>query len=220
MISQKKIIFRENAGYTMVELAVALVIILIVVSVVAVGVSNIHKSDLSNSAMNVSSAIRYLYSLSVLNNKNYRLVMDMEKGAYWGEELTKMDECTRYLLPSKDEEKPSAVSKPKNTKNPYPKTEESMESDNDSSFQVAKDNLLSKRDLPKKIRFDRVMTSHSPEPFREGRAEIHFWPSGYVEKAYIYIGYEDELYTVETVPLMGIARVHSEELDAGGFYED
>jgi general secretion pathway protein H len=73
--------------------------------------------------------------------------------------------------------------------------------------------LLDRYALPKGISFLKVMTSHQDEPTEEGKAEVWFFPSGYVERAYIYLQRDEETYTVETVPLKGMGIVHREELD-------
>ena len=76
-----------------------------------------------------------------------------------------------------------------------------------------KDNLLKKKTLPKGIEFSGVMTSHQDELTEDGQAEIFFFPAGYVEKAHIYVVKDDSTHTVETIPLKGIAVIHTEELD-------
>lgn len=76
-----------------------------------------------------------------------------------------------------------------------------------------RDDLLKRTSLPAGIGFKMVMTSHQDEPTEEGTAEIYFFPSGYVERAYIYIKRDEDVYTVETVPLKGIGIIHKEELN-------
>lgn len=77
-----------------------------------------------------------------------------------------------------------------------------------------RDDLLRRNQLPDGISFKAVMTTHHNEPADEGQAEIYFFPSGYVERAYVYIERDEDIYTVETVPLRGIGVVHKEELNA------
>jgi general secretion pathway protein H len=79
---------------------------------------------------------------------------------------------------------------------------------------AVRERLLERHNLSKGLSFSKVMTGHQDEPTEEGKAEIYFFPSGYVEKAYIYMQQGDEVYTIETVPLKGAARVHRVELDS------
>ncbi len=76
-----------------------------------------------------------------------------------------------------------------------------------------RDDLLKKTALPNGIGFKMVMTSHQDEPTEEGTAEIYFFPSGYVERAYVYLDRDEDVYTIETLPLKGVGVIHKEELD-------
>jgi general secretion pathway protein H len=58
------------------------------------------------------------------------------------------------------------------------------------------------------------MTAHQEERTEEGRGEIYFFPSGYVERAYIFLKRDEEVYTIETLPMKGVGIVHPEELDS------
>lgn len=80
--------------------------------------------------------------------------------------------------------------------------------------QRVRDELLKKSELPAGIQFKAVATSHGDEPVEEGQAEIYFFPSGYVERAYIYLQLDEDVYTIETVPLRGTGVIHKEELDS------
>ncbi len=80
--------------------------------------------------------------------------------------------------------------------------------------QRVRDELLKKSDLPSGIQFKAVATGHGDEPVEEGLAEIYFFPSGYVERAYIYLQLGEDVYTIETVPLRGTGVIHKEELDS------
>lgn len=208
--------WKSEKGFTLIELSVTIVIVLIVLTLVVTGVSNIARSDLSTSANKVAAAVRYLYSLAALNNMSYRLVIDFQDNSYWGEVVTEKSGCKEFLLPSEEEKKFSLKSVIKVLK----KEDEEEGAETAPAYTEFKDNLLTRKSLPNRIKFSAVASLHQPEPASEGRAEIYFFPSGYVEKAYIYLAHEDSIYTVETVPLMGTARVHSEELDISDFYRE
>lgn len=207
---------KNKDGFTIIELSVTIAIVAIILGVVLMGVSNIHKTDLSTSASKIQSAIIYLYNLSAINNRNYRLVLDIDNNSFWGEMLQGETPCERYLLPSEEEKKWSLkkiIKKPQEEKQNEEENEEGK-----GSFSVIKDNLLTKKELPAKVKFSAIMTTHYKEPVKEGVAEVNFFPDGYVEKAYVYLAYEDEIYTVETLPLMGTAKVHPEEIDINDFF--
>jgi len=194
------------------------IFVIILVSAATVGtLQNVSKAGITTSASQVAVAIRYLYDLSVLNNRSYRLVIDMENNAYWGEEIdTTGSACGAGLLPSDEERRFGASTKTKTRKNltVAPMSDEDDEAKKTTASGTAlKDNLLKRRDLPKGTSFSGVMSSHQDDLVESGRGEVYFFPGGYVEKAYIYLKRNDDEYTVETQPLRGMGIVHHEGLD-------
>ena len=200
----------------------AIAMVLIVAGVATL--QNVRKADISTSAAKLSTAIRYLYDLAAVNNRTYRLVIDLETRTYWGERIDLSDGCGPAVLPSdeerqfgvrdRDDEEAEAAAR-----DGAPAGAEIEEDapgapgpDGKPRPRV-KDNLLTPRELPKGIRFLGVMTSHQDERTEEGRAEVYFFPSGYVERAFIYLERDAEVYTVETLPLRGVGVIHSSELD-------
>ena len=238
----------SDSGYTLIELSAVLAIALILIVASVATLRSVQKADVSTAAGRLTSAVRYLYDLSVVTNRPYRLVVDLASNAYWGEPANPSVGCSgAALLPSEEERKFAAA-------NPG-KVLDSTGSNPNSSGAVsaalsrpdgiagllqggyvapsagsstglmdggggtaavkpaARERLLERYALPKGVVFLRVMTGHQDEATEEGKAEIYFFPSGYVEPAYIYLQRSDEIYTVETVPLKGSALVHREELD-------
>jgi general secretion pathway protein H len=199
-----------RAGFTIIELLATLVIIVVIVVGVTVAISNIQRADLPAQGGKIAAAVRYLYNLSVINNQSYRLVIDLETGEYWGEELPAESPCDVFLVETEGAKQPNMRSSTKPRKK---KDDDEEEEAPRAAFSQVKDNLLTKRTLENKITFTGVITSHHTELQEEGTAEINFFPSGYVEKAYIYLGYGDERITVETRSLLGTAVMHRKKLE-------
>ena len=196
---------RKMAGFTLIELGVVLAIVMLLVVVGIATMQGIRKADISTSAAKISASIRYLYDLAAINNRTYRLVFDFESSSYWGEQIDLSQTCGTAVLPSDEERKFGSDE---------PTIGGSEVSDSPTGGQgKLKDNLLSKRELPKGIRFMGVMTTHQDELTEDGTAEVYFFPSGYVERAFIYLERDGEVYTIETLPLRGVGVVHSKELD-------
>jgi general secretion pathway protein H len=218
-----------DAGYTLLELAAVIAIVLILSVAAIATVQSVRKADISTSAAKLSAAVRYLYDLAVLNNRPYKLVIDFGGNAYWGDLAQTGSGCGTGLLPSDTVGKygldtPAAASKagaasrtagapgaPAASGAPGEGGEAAGGGTRDS---IQKDNLLTKRTLPKGISFSGVMTTHQDEPTEEGMGEVYFFPSGYVERAYIYLKQDEDFYTVETIPLKGTGRVTNQKLDA------
>ena len=231
-----------DSGYTLLELAAVIAIVLILSVASVATVQSVRKADISTAAARVAACVRYLYDLAVLNNRPYRLVMDLSSGSYWGELAQDDQRCGgAALLPGEEERKfglaagqgaqrgrasegrpvagarpgggELAGARPGGGESAGPQSEAPEGEPAATTTMMPKDNLLTKRELPKGVKFSMVMTSHQDEPTEEGRAEIYFFPSGYVERAYVFLKRDDNVYTVETVPLRGVGVVHDRELD-------
>ncbi|MSP91042.1 MAG: prepilin-type N-terminal cleavage/methylation domain-containing protein, partial [Myxococcales bacterium] len=78
-------------GFTLIELMVVVLLVALVTAAVVVGVGNLRGASVQAEAGKVAVAVRYLYNLSVLTGRAHRLVIDVDAGAWWGEEQTSAD---------------------------------------------------------------------------------------------------------------------------------
>ena len=83
----------EPKGFTVLELMVVIAIVLFVSAAVVASVQSLRQASLSTQADRLAVSIRYLYDLAALNNTVYRLVIDMDSNAYWGEEVSESSRC-------------------------------------------------------------------------------------------------------------------------------
>lgn len=74
-----------RAGFTIVEVLVVMAIIAGLVGASAYTINVVTAGDLKASALEVTSAIKYTYSQSVINNSRYRLVFDVGGSTYRAE---------------------------------------------------------------------------------------------------------------------------------------
>ena len=212
---------RGERGFTLIELAVVMIVAAVVTVVVAIGIGNIRGASVQAESGKLAVAIRYLYNLSVLNGKVYRLVIDLDGGTYWGEEQESRDPCKSFQLPGEGEEM-TADSKPADEKKAGKSGEEGEEQQPKATFGAAKTRLLKKRKLDKGIIFGGVMTSHQGELARGGQAHIHFFPNGTAERAMVYVQVkddEDDVMTIEVLALQGSARIHPVQLQLDEFFD-
>ena len=230
-------------GFTLIELGVSLVILVMVITLVGVSISNIRRADLKATSGMMAGAMRYLYNLAVINNTAYRLVVDMDAGAFWGEELDSEDPCARYL-PDEGEgldggfagdedgdedggddrstgrggkRKLSVLDELMNVATPVPA----------GTFKKPKDNLLSERKLPRGIVVTGAITSHHQSLQTEGRVAVHFFPGGYAEDAWIWLGEKDTpeseaevMVTLALQALNGRVTRHTDPLDESDFLKE
>ena len=213
-------------GFTLIELIVSISIGLIVMALVTVSINNIRRADLKKSSGMMSSAMRYLYNLAVINNTPYRMVIDMEKGAFWGEAMETDDPCNRYL-PAEDEEVGVVAGEGRMGAQGEPGLDGEQVINSGGGYRKQKDNLLSERELPRGIVITGILTSHHRDAQREGRAAIHFFPGGYAERAYVWLGEQaspeedpEEMVTLDLDGLMGSVKRHNTVLEESSFIRD
>jgi hypothetical protein len=213
---------RRERGFTIIELLVTMSVAILVIVAASMSLGSLFRADLKTGSGQVAASIRYLYSLSVLNNQSYRLVVDLESHEYWGEEMPREGRACDVFLVEKegDSNMPDLPSRKKRgSGSSRDGSDEEGEAQVDGTFEVLKDNLLKRRRLPGRLKFTGVITAHHGDLQEEGRAEINFFPAGYVEHAYIYVGEEEDIYTIESVSLMGTAEIHREKRQPGSLFE-
>lgn len=221
-------------GFTLIELIVVIAIGSILVGSVTVAIANIRTADLKSATGMMAGAMRYMYNLAVINNRPYRLVIDMDESTFWGEELQTDDPCARFLpegdpvAEASDREK-EAEEKGKDLEDMGPVGLDPRRRSERASvtYQAAKDNLLSLRKLPRGILVTGVMTSNHEGPREGGRVAIHFFPGGYAEQAFVWLGEEPEpdedaeaSVTLSLDSLMGRVTRHKEALSPGDFAKE
>jgi general secretion pathway protein H len=221
-------------GFTLIELIVVIAIGSIMIGSMTVAIVNIRKADLKSATGMMAGAMRYMYNLAVINNRPYRLVIDMDESIFWGEELETDDPCARFLpegdpvAEASDRER-EAEEKGKEPEDLGPVGLDPRRRAKSSSarYQATKDNLLSRRQLPRGILVTGVMTSNHEGPREEGRVAIHFFPGGYAEQAYVWLGEEGEpdeeaeaSVTLALDSLMGRVTRHSEALEPSSFAKE
>lgn len=205
---------RKTGGFTIIELMVVMVVMATVTLVIAIGIGNIRGASVQAESGKLAVAVRYLYNLSVLNGKVYRLTVDLDSGTWWGDEQASRDPCKSFEMPGEDEELEDTAPKPKKA------DPDATEKHAEAGFGAAKTKLLKKKKLAKGIIFSGVMTSHQSELATSGQAHIHFFPNGTVERALVYVRVkddEDDEMTVELLPLQGSARIHLTRLPLDEF---
>lgn len=207
----------SRRGITVIELAVVMFVALALATSAFVAVSAIFRADLKSDTHRIAAAVRYLYNLSVINGRPYRLVLDVEGGRFWGEEMEPATTaCDAFLLDTGEGE---VAAKQESKRKSRERGEAEARSGSGGSFSKFKDNELSERKLSAGVRIRGVISEANRENTTSGTTYVHFFPSGYVEHAFIYVGEDNEfddeetkIFTIETRPLQGGAEVVREKI--------
>lgn len=168
-------------GMTLIELMVSMAIIVLMVGVGALGLASVRGADVGTTANVISGAMRYVASLAVSYNKTHRLVIDMDGRRFWTEAADDDDPCSRFL--PDDADPPSADA-------------EAEEADDDDDEEraapaarfAAEDAELLSGEFQPETNVTAVLTAHHELPQVEGKVAIYFYPTGYTERAMIWVG--------------------------------
>ena len=229
-----------EAGFTIIELAVTILIIVVVVGGLALGLGSLRRADLTAVSGRIDATARYLYQIAAINATPYRLVIDLDAGS-WKVEALEEEATACHVFTVKDVRKKDTASlseKKAERKGRFgdsKKKGKDGEEDGDTcsleeqdadgncpvrGFVEVPDHLLKERKLPAGIKFTGLMTTHQQDVAQEGKGYVYFFPNGTAEKAYIYLSSDAETFTIETFPLLGKVKVHHEKLDLRGVLRD
>lgn len=222
-------------GFTLVELAVTILIIVVIVGGLAVGLGGLRRADLTTVAGRIDGAVRYLYQLAAINATPYRLAVDLGEGSWWVEALDQeTSACGSFVVKDVRKRDVASADEKKGRKGRFGKgskdekaekaersrcPEEERDADDQcpaQGFAPVPDKLLVPRKLPQGITFSGLMTTHQQDVQTEGKGYIYFFPNGTAEKAYLYVSSESETFTIETFPLLGKVKVHHVKRDLKG----
>ena len=206
-----------RGGFTLIEMIVALLIVGTLMGVAVMGVNSLTNAKLKEESGRLASVIRACYTLAALNGRTYRLVFDLDSGAYapeWTEgavvvsderEVATQD-GKRYEVKDTRRKTGSALGLGGSTPRlPKPGWQRVPASD---IGLVSSDTGVIK--LSREIEIEGVFTTHQLDVFSKGKAEMHFFPQGWAERAVIYLkekGKEGEVMTVDVDPLTGRAFI-------------
>ncbi len=214
---------RGTVGFTLLEMIVAISVIALVVGLVIPSVDSLTGARLKTTASKLALTIKYIFNRSAMTNQHFRMVFDMDKNSWWVEAADGRFSLKQkqYYVGEEEEEEKKAKEEEKEERERNegiePESKTLMEQQLDSkkkrtafrSFSEKK--MIKKEKLPQGIEIQGVLTAHQEEIFEDSKAYLYFFPSGYVEQAYIYLGDDaNDIYTLVVQPLTGKAKVYNE----------
>jgi general secretion pathway protein H len=227
---------KERAGFTLIELTIALAIAAMVTTVTMSGLNAMTGASLRSSAIELTGAIKMNYDRAVMLKRTQRLVMDLDQGLWWVE----FNEDRFALTQARAEGKAGDSSEKKDKKKSIFDDDSSSIFDDEVDQEVKKamagaamanfsadDVSGGKRQaLPSGTCFSRIWTEHQEEAFTEGVAYLHFFPGGWTEPARIELvdsdcknkedpttDQEGDYKTLKIFPLTGRVRSYNRKLE-------
>jgi len=194
-----------------------------------VGLRAVTRADLRASAVKLSASMRYLHDRARATARHHRLVLDLDNHSYWAEETD-----DRFYLQGRpgqermdaDEGAGGAASGATTAKAKPPSsaaagsggtgaeiTADPSQPDSEpwkpkrAVFQAFKDTMLKLEKL-QGVKIAQVVTGLRGEVVTSGRAYVHFFPSGFGERAVIELEDKSEgRYSLVNHPLTGKVRL-------------
>jgi len=193
----------RRRGMTLLEVLVALMIAAIVVGGVAVSVRGGFTSRLAKTTGKLMGTIRYAFDRAVMTGKPWQLVVDMDGGSFWLEELEENKSCEARIKEMDGLERGEAGLAEADA------AAEALEKGTKKEDMIVRTVKLSDG-----VKIDAVLAQHHKEPLTDGQARILFFPEGISEKAFIWVSVGETVHTVEIRALQGRGVLHREELSA------
>lgn len=240
---------RGAAGFTLIEVLIALLVVSLIVTIGVKGFRTVTKSNLRESTSHMSGAIRYLFDRASITGKYYRLVIDLTDGKYWPEvsddKFYAPNQAESEADRRKREEKEAAADEQERKRQEkqqllYGNGSGSSSSSSPTSFDMSKlevgefrpkrarfaafkETALKPVTL-KKLKIKSVYTPRMTEPVTTGRAYLYFYPLGQTEPAIITLtdATGESVYSLVVHPITGKVRVYNQEVQPtlGVRYDD
>jgi len=197
------------------------VVVLIALLFTAAGLSvqNLTGANLKKDAWVMASNIGAVYARSVTRNAYYRMVFDLDEGTY----TTEVADTRFFIGAGKEEDDTPLFAKKDKDKRKAGKVQFLEEAEgpamHQATAQEVTDGLLGNIKVSRGVKIEGVMTTHQRDIKDKGKAFVYFFPSGFVEKAMVYLTDGDRYYTLTTQPLTGRVRVAAGKLDVPSSFD-
>jgi prepilin-type N-terminal cleavage/methylation domain-containing protein len=208
---------RRTYGFTMLEVAMALVLFSLLLATAIPSISALTGAELRSTMSKLQGLTRDTYARTALTGNSHRIVLDLEGNAFWVEateggavvkrevevdpdgtgRLDIVDERITDLEP--DEDDLEAQEKLKLYMGP--------------TWQPVDDEAGKPLQLPEDTRILSVWVEHLDDRVTSGKAAIHFFPGGYMQEAQVIMTDDDSgdsILALVTNPLTGETYVDRE----------
>jgi len=209
---------RAQAGLTLIEMMISLLIAAVLFSAVVVGLGAVTGAQARTAAGELAGTIRTLYDTANLSGKTCRLVFDLGKARDEDARVTYWAECARGSVTT-DRDRERALEKANVAREDGPREKrasgnalsdlmdaEAGRVESAAAFSTFTSESLARRTLPAGVKAS-VWTRHQREATASGLAYLHFFPQGFTEFAHVQLSQGDNTWTLVVSPLTGKVKV-------------
>lgn len=186
----------SQRGFTLIEI---MIVVLIIALMMGLGVAVLfpgNEAKLRDQSSKIAGTVKFLYNEAAIKNRYYRIVFDLDGRTY---KVESSDQP--YLVRMIDEAQKKKDAEKKADATP-----------DGASFTQEEGLLVQPEKLPSGIKFKDITVMHLPTRVEQGKVEVYFFPSGFVEPTIINLTDEDEesFYSLQLNPMTGRAHIRSE----------
>jgi prepilin-type N-terminal cleavage/methylation domain-containing protein len=190
-------------GFSLIEMLIVVALMAVIALVAAPSISSVLRISLNSATRELASVIKEAYNSAVVTGRVHRVAYDLRKQQYWVErgpatllldttESKEREERRKRIAGSKADDKPPP-----------------------SGFGIDKTITRSKKDLPRGVTFEDILTQQSPEPITEGVVYTHIFPHGLSEQTIIHLtDTGKKRISLVIAPLVGKTELHERYVTA------
>ncbi|MDP8242877.1 MAG: prepilin-type N-terminal cleavage/methylation domain-containing protein [Candidatus Hinthialibacter antarcticus] len=197
-----------NAGFTLIELVVAISLVLLITAVGAPSFRQLYeRSELQRASGEFTNTLRYAQQRAVLERTPIRVVLDVDENKFWVP-VEQQEERRHYRSKSR-------------------RNNSRRRSSTRSSRDRVREEKATEAKLPEGFIFEFVYKVSEDDEVKRGEGEIYFYPDGSADASYVTLlrlgnHREDEQRVfIKLDPVTGAIRTHSgyTEQDGSAFYQ-
>lgn len=219
-----------QAGFTLMEIIVAMVLIGVLAAMAAPYVSGALGLQVKGEARKLAGKMRYLFDEASIRNSNFRVVFNLDRHAYTVEQCPGASAAVLYRSAEERRVGEELAEEQRRQQEDYARSSsQSLVPLADSTLQSctqAQDQELQPVTFEEPMTLLGVWTAQYPalvrgnpngppeDPTEDTIAVVNFLKGGYAERAFIYMSDGgDDIYTLELEPLTGNVILHDGEYE-------
>lgn len=224
---------RAPRGLTLIEIAVALAIVVMLFAVTVMSVGALTGAKAKEAATELAGTVRALYDTAALSGRTCRLVFELPQARDEDGAVTWRSECAKGAVTAsaKREDELEAADRRRREKREAPSDRRMRRLDADeapsvqelqereksrveeaATFSEFSSEDVTRHTLPSGVRVA-VWTQKQRAPVKSGLAYLYFFPQGFTEKAQVWVRQGDNTWTLTIAALTGKTVILSEDLE-------
>lgn len=200
----------SQAGLTLIEVSISLVIVAILFASVVYGIGAITGAQAKSAAGELGGTIRSLYDTAALSGKTCRLVFKLPVTDKDSSAVEYSAECAAGNIAATTQA--SAAANEHDSSLSVEAAKEKHRVEDTVKFGAFRSEEIKPRKLPPAVKLS-VWTPNQHTPVIHGTAYLYFFPQGFTERAQLWIKQGSNVWTLTVAPLTGKTTVVGEDLE-------